>query len=241
MKFALTRLAVLLLVPAVGTLYAEDMIVQIPVASILNTRCVTTLTDGRLVPWQMGVDGGGKGNGYLTLAAALAVGDTDPHALPDAGRFAADARHPEIVLNYSNAEGVSNQVRYVRGIGEFTMGVPSTNYARLFMCFTSSEGPSALTFLLTYADASTETVEVRCPDYYAGLRPNDPVVFYVAKDLGKWGRNGKVSEKNHHNIDGIELHPAREKPLVAVKVSKTSEKGYLVFWGGTGIVSAPTQ
>lgn len=213
-------------------------VVQIPCASILNTRSVTTLTEGKLVTWQVGIDGGGSGNGYLTTAASLFVGDKNPHALPDSGKVAADARHPEIILNYSNANGVDNQTRFVKGAGDFTMPVPAAKYAKLFLYFTSAEGASSLTFTLNYADSTHETVNVELPDYYNDIAANDPVLFYVVKDLAKWSKANKMTEATHHNIDGIELKPSQAKALASVKVAKTA-KGYLVFWGATGVSAGP--
>jgi hypothetical protein len=217
---------------------AAQTVVQIPCAPILNTRSVTTLTEGKLVTWQVGIDGGGNGSGYLTMAASLSVGDKNPHALPDSGRFAADARHPEIILNYSNTNGVDNQTRYVRGAGDFTLPVPPAKYSKLFLYFTSAEGASSLTFTFNYADSTRDSVKVEMPDYYNDLAANDPVLFYVVKDLAKWSKANKMTEATHHNIDGVELKPSQAKTLASVKVSKTA-KGYLVFWGATGISFGP--
>lgn len=213
-------------------------VVQIPCASILNTRSVTTLTEGKLVTWQVGIDGGGNGNGYLTMAASLFVGDKNPHALPDSGKVAADARHPEIILNYSNANGTDNQTRFVKGAGDFTMPVPAAKYSKLFLYFTSAEGASSLTFTFNYADSTHETVNVELPDYYNDIAATDPVLFYVVKDLAKWSKANKMTEATHHNIDGIELKPSQAKALASVKVAKTA-KGYLVFWGATGVSAGP--
>ena len=236
MRHIRTLIAGLTLVPAVATLFAAEMIVQIPVASILNTRCVSTLTDGKVVPWQMGVD---TTDGYLTMAACLFLHQRDSHALPDDGKFPADERHPEIVLNYSNADGVSNQARCVTGTSDFTIPVPSNNYANIFLYFTSAGGGSKLSFQINYADATMDTVVANLPDYYNAVKTNDPVFFYVVQDLGKWGKDGRLVERNHHNIHGIELHPAKNKTLASIKVSKPDEKTYLVFWGATGVVSGP--
>src|SRR5438045_2470738 len=76
--------------------------IQIDISSILNARPVTTLTNGKLITWTKGIDGGGAGDGYLTASAALFNGDSAVHALPDKSVFAATAYHPEIVLHYNN-------------------------------------------------------------------------------------------------------------------------------------------
>lgn len=212
-----------------------DTVVQIPMASILNTRSVTTLTDGKLVTWQVGIDGGGSADGYLTSAASLFMGDKNIKALPDSGKFPADSRHPEVVLNYSNSDGTSNQTRYVKQLGEFTMPVPRAVYSKLFLFFTSSEGATNLTFTLTYADSS-ETVKITLPDYFDEIT-NNPNVFNLITDLAKWNNKNVHVENNHHNLDGIELHPAAGKTLTEVKVSKTNAGSYLVFWGATGIAA----
>ena len=60
----------------------KETIVQEDVRALLNARPVTTLTAGKLVTWTKGVDGGGKGNGYLTMAAAQAVGTRTPRPCP---------------------------------------------------------------------------------------------------------------------------------------------------------------
>ena len=99
-----------------------DQIIQVPVDTLLNARAVTTLTGGRLVPWTVGIDGGGLADGFMTAAASRFNNDPPTlKALPDDGRFAADARHPEVILHFSNdADPASQQTRYVRGAGTFS-------------------------------------------------------------------------------------------------------------------------
>ncbi len=217
-----------------------DTVVQFPVASILNTRSVTTLTSGALVTWLIGIDGDGNADGYLTSAASLFKGDKGLKALPDSGVIPADARHPEVKLNYSNADGTGNQTRYVRLAGEFTVPVPAAKYSKVFLFFTSSEGASTLTFLLTYADATTETKNVVLPDYFDVINTTDPVLFNLVLDMAKWNKLNVHTESNHHNLDGVELHPAADKILSSIKVTKTA-KAYLVFWGATGIATSPVS
>jgi len=50
-------------------------VIQVDVRGLLTGRAVTTLTDGKIVPWTQGVDGGGRGDGYMTVEAAVANGD----------------------------------------------------------------------------------------------------------------------------------------------------------------------
>jgi hypothetical protein len=213
--------------------YASDVI-QIDVRPILTGRAVTTLTDGKLVPWTKGVDGRGRADGYLTLETAIANGDTNASALPGDGAFKADSAHPFIQLNFSNADGKSPQTRGVEGAGEFAFPVPTNQYQSMLIFLTSSEGPSHLHFELTYADGTLDQRDILLPDYYNDIPAGDPNIFSLAKDLPKWDATGRMKEKNHHYIHGVNLHPDAARKLVSVYLAKTAP-GYLVFWGATGV------
>ena len=52
-------------------------VIQIDVRPMFTGRAVTTFTDGKLVHWTQGVDGGGHGDGYMTREASTANGDTN--------------------------------------------------------------------------------------------------------------------------------------------------------------------
>jgi len=71
-------------------------VIQIDVRPVLTGRAVTTLSAGKLVHWTQGVDGGGRGDGYMTREASAANGDTNVLALPGDGAFEATADHPLI-------------------------------------------------------------------------------------------------------------------------------------------------
>lgn len=216
-----------------------EQIVQVPLdQTFLNGRTVTTLTAGALVPWTKGVDGGGTFSGYMTKAASTFHGDPeDLAALPDDGVFAGNARHPEVVLHFANAaDAQSRQTHFVQGAGTFTFAVPPAIYSKLFLFATSAEGDSSLKVTLTHADAN-QVVNVVLPDYYANVAANDPVVFTLATNLPKWSKTHQVLEADHHNLTGIELLPKADQVLTSVTVEK-AEKGYLVFWGATGIASS---
>ena len=209
--------------------------IQINVSAILKARPVTVLNNGKLITWTKGIDGGGSGDGYLTMSAALFNGDKTPHALPDKPIFAANDSHPEIVLHYSNKDTAGNQTLNVAGEGEFEFNVPEHTYSSMFLCLTSSEGPSQLQFQLIYEDG-TEGQNFLLPDYYDDLKPNDTNIMYVAHDLAKWDNKNKMRETNHHNIDAVNIHPNTKRVLTAIKVTK-AKAGYLVFWGATGVTA----
>src|SRR2546423_9279982 len=159
--------AVLTLVMGFAGAAKADQVIQVPVNTLLNARAVTTLTGGRLVPWTVGVDGGGLADGYMTAAASRFNNDPPTlKALPDDGRFPQDARHPEVILHFSNdADPASQQTHYVRGAGTFSFAVAPATYSRMFLFFTSSEGSSVLAVRMMYADA-TEVLNITVPDYF---------------------------------------------------------------------------
>lgn len=217
---------------------ANAAAVQVDVSALLNARPVTTLTAGKLVNWTNGVDGGGKGNGYLTMAAALAVGDQDPKALPDNPLIPAAGSRPEMLLHYSNDEGQANQACVVEAEKELVIPVPKKKYSHMFMAWTSSEGGSPITVDLTYADGTSESRTVTIPDYYTDPPKSNPRLGYVLRDLAKWGPTNRMREKDHHCIHTLDVAPDAKRELASVRVTKKPGKSYLLFWAATGVLAA---
>ena len=147
----------------------------------------------------------------------------------------ATARHPAFQLHYNNKETKLNQARYLRDQDSFTLPVPNNHYAQLFLAFTSAEGATGINVELQYTD-STENIALTVPDYYADIAADDPTFFYLLHNLAKWDKANKLKEEDHHNIDGAELRPDKNKILTGVKITKLT-KGYLVFWGATGVTA----
>jgi hypothetical protein len=214
-----------------GDYFKSDKVIQIDAGAILNARSVTTLSKGRLITWSTGID---KENGYLTMAAASFAGDHDAHALPDDPLFPACQSHPEILLHYSNEAGAQFQTRCLPDTGEFIIKVPVYKYSGLYLSLTSSYGESPLQIELTYTDG-VERRNYILPDWYKDIPENDPDLSYVAHNMGKWGAKNNLNEKDHHNIDALNIHPDPNRKLIAVKLRKLPG-GYLVFWAATGVV-----
>jgi hypothetical protein len=211
-------------------------VIQIDVRPVLTGRAVTTLTSGKLVHWTQGIDGGGHADGYLTREASAAIGDTNALALPGNGTFEATAVHPLVRLNFSNEDGQGLQRRGVQGAGSFVFSVPAKHYQRMLLFMTSSEGPSQLHFQLAYADGAVEERDVLLPDYYYDAPAGDTTVFSLAQNLPKWDAAGRMKERDHHYLHGVDVHPNAGKELVSVQVAKTAT-AYLVFWGATGVTA----
>lgn len=208
--------------------YKEETI-QIDVSSLLNTRPITTLTKGNLVPWTNGVD---RENGYMTVSASIYNSDKAPKALPDDPLIPADMHHPAILLHYSNNDGSKYQARYPADTNAFTINVPANNYKGLYICLTSAYGNSRISVDLIYKDG-TEQKNFTVPDWYKDIPDTDPDFSYVVHDMAKWGKN-KMAETDHHNIDALNVHPDAKRTLTAVRVKNLS-KTYIVFWAATGV------
>lgn len=216
---------------------AAETVVQVPLSGVLDARSVTTLTNGVLVPWTLPTDGGGLQNAYATMAVASKVGAPPANALPDDGKFAANARHPEVVLNYSNAaDAAAPQTHLVKANETVSFAMPAAVYSKVFLFFNGAAGGSPVTFTLTYADGM-EMQTATVPDYYADVSATDPVIFNLATNLAKYDKTSKVTEANHHNITGVELHPGAGKTLTKLSFVR-SAMGNLVFWGATGIATS---
>jgi hypothetical protein len=217
---------------------ADDTVVQIPLAGVLDARSVTTFTAGKLVTWTLPTDGGGLQNAFATVAVATAQNAPVANALPDDGHFPANARHPDVVLHFSNdADAASPQTHLVAVGGSFNFMVPAAIYSKLFLFFNGAAGGTTVKATFTYTDG-TDTQSATIPDYYADIMATDPVIFNLATNLAKWDKNTKIAEANHHNITGAELHPTAGKTLTSVQVER-GPNGYLVFWGATGVATSP--
>ena len=213
----------------------NDKVIQFDINKILNARPVTILANNKLINWTKGIDGSGLGDGYLTQSAALFNGDKEPHALPDNALFPANNSHPEIQLHYSNTDSLHNQTCNIGGEGGVEFYVPQNKYRSVYFALTSSEGPSPLKIEFLYIDESTTSEDLILPDYYDDIpgTQRKPELGYLAHDLAKWGNKNNMTEKNHHNIDLLTIHPDPAKKLKSINIQK-KKPGYLVFWAVAG-------
>jgi hypothetical protein len=227
-------------------------VVQIPLPGILDTRGILTYTNGALVPFTLTIDGGGGDvgtgglqNGFATKTVAMMKSPANvANSLPDDGHFPADTHHPEVVLNYSNADGTSPQNHLIKPkVGAtppdvLTFPVPTGTYAKLFLFFHGADGGTTVTITLTYSDATTSTTMATVGDFGNGsVPPANGNVFVLVGNLAKWSKTATIAEGGNHNIFGVEVDPMA-KTLMSVKVER-GDTGYLVFWGATGVATGP--
>jgi hypothetical protein len=217
-----------------GTAGADD-VVQIPIDPLLDGRPVTTWTAGKIVTWTAGVD---KTDGLMTAAAEAQLNETGV-ALPDDGTFAADARHPQIALHFSNASpATAPQAHSVPGGGGFDVPVAAGTYSKVFLVFTSSIGPSALTVTLGYSDGSNTTTDVTVPDWASNPAANDPVSFVLFGGMRKWTAQNQEVDIPTHTLTGVELTPAATKVLSTIHVDRPGTAQVVWFWGATGVATS---
>ena len=217
-----------------------DQVVQVPLGQLLNGRTVTTLTQGTVVPWTVGVYGS-KMDGFETAAASKFHKDAATlQTLPDDGTFPANANHPLVVLNFSNdADPKSQQTTLIPRMqpGMFMFPVPAATYSKMYLFLTSAYGASPLTITLGYG-ATTQTVNVTVPDFFPGVPVGTatPTLFNLATNLPNWRQDGSVYEMGGHTITGVELGPMSGQVLQTIKVARTTG-GWLTLWGATGVAT----
>ena len=214
-------------------------VVQVDVSALLDARPVTTLTAGKLVRWNAFVDGYGKGSAYLTMSAALAVGDKNPKALPDNPLIPANEKRPEMLLHYSNDDAEKGQARKVNNDEPFTIPVPARKYRQMFLAWTSGDGGSEVAAELNYADGTSAMRTLRVPDYYNEVSANDRIWTHVVRDLNKWNPSNKLTEGNggHHSIHAVDIAPDNTRELTSIKITKKSSRSHLLFWAATGVTT----
>lgn len=230
-KYSFNVLAVSALVITSAYVNQRSKVIQVDISSLLNVRPVTTLTNGKIVPWTKGVD---RENGYLTMSAAKFNGETDPKAIADDPLILATSHHPAILLHYNNSDAAKPQAMLVADTNAFTIKTPKNKYDDFFICLTSAYGKSKLQYELVYADGS-EAKNITVPDWANDVPDTDPDFSYVVHDLAKWTDKSFRTENDHHNIHALNVHPDSKRVLTAVRVKNLS-KTYLLFWAATGVV-----
>jgi hypothetical protein len=223
-------------IACLGTMVFAAQTIQVDVKALLNARPVTVTNAGKLVAWTQGLDG--DYSGEATMAAGKLMGDALPKALPDDGKFAANDKHPEIILHFANEDVTGMQVRRSTTSDTFSFAVPVGKYSKMAIFSMSANGPSQLTVQLFYSD-EIETRNLTVPDWYNLLPAGDADRYYVAYDLAKWSKDNKKTEPDHHYLYGLELKPDPSKTLTRIKVGK-SPGGAHTFWGATGVSEGVT-
>src|SRR5882672_7195118 len=216
-----------------------DQVVQLPVDSVLTGRAVSTLSGGAVVPWTSGVD---RNDGLMTAAAVAHLGQTGV-ALPDDGAFPADARHPEIVLHFSNAAPpTSPQTAAINDVGNLDVAIPPSFYSKLFLVLTDAANGapptgSPVMLTMTYADNATTMVSLTWPDYGTGAPPpaDPPGLFNLISGMHKWNKADMSVDAPTHALTGLELKADASRRLIGLRVSKLDAGKVLVFWGLTGV------
>jgi hypothetical protein len=114
----------------------------------------------------------------------------------------------------------------------------------MFLIVTSSEGSSPITITLTYADG-TESKNYTCADYGQpwSVSATDPDWTLLINNLPKWDTppSDVMSETGNHSINALNIKPTMTRTLLSLNVSLTSSSSTLIFWGATGVLTAPVS
>jgi lysophospholipase L1-like esterase len=207
--------------------------IQFDVKSLLNARMVTTWSNGTLVCWNKGVDG--TWSGLATRSAADLMGSKDKVALPNSGTFEANAFHPKVVLNFSDADGTGNQVRFTdKNVADsYSFPVAPNEYSNLSLFFMSAFGSSDITVEISYSDKTSETKKYTIIDWAWRIDESE-TKYFLAANMAKWGNAYTELEKDSHYLMGINIQPDSSKKVVKITVSKPVSETTLSFWGATG-------
>ncbi|HUI93126.1 MAG TPA: hypothetical protein VLX68_12835 [Chitinivibrionales bacterium] len=234
MKHVLSAAAIVVLMGSISITKADT--VQVNIKSLLNARAVSTFSNGKIYTWSMGIDGGGGGDGYVTHSVAVHLNYTG-HTLPDSARYPANANHPLMILNFSNADSTDSQTHYLKGSDSVTFSVPQGNYSAVYLALTSSEGSTTIGVVLNYTDGPV-TSSFTLPDYDQGLTTG---VFYVDSAMQKWNNQNSPGDNYGHALNGYGVTANPAKTLTSVKLLKKTTGSYLVLWGVTGVATGVTK
>jgi lysophospholipase L1-like esterase len=207
--------------------------IQFDVKSLLNARMITTWSNGKLVCWNKGVDG--TWSGLATRSAADLMGSKDKVALPSNGTFEANAFHPKVVLNFSDADATGNQVRFTdKNIADsYSFPVAPNCYSNISLFFMSAFGSSEITIEITYSDKTTQLKKYTIEDWAWRIEENE-TKYFLAANMAKWGNAYTELEKDSHYLMAINIQPDITKKVVKITVNKPISETTLSFWGATG-------
>ena len=119
---------------------AAPATVQIDVSALLDLDFVVNDGAGPIDTLQNPVDGPSGNRCFITQSAAEAVAPADPDGLPNDGFFAADARHPDVQLQMSNADDGVNGFQAIDDMVPFSFAVPPDNYTEIHFFMVAAEG-----------------------------------------------------------------------------------------------------
>jgi len=207
--------------------------IQFDVKSLLNARMITTWSNGKLVSWNKGVDG--TWSGLATRSAADLMGSKDKIALPNDGTFEANAFHPKVVLNFSDADATGNQVRFTdKNISDsYSFPVAENCYSNISLFFMSAFGSSDITVEITYSDKTFQLKKYTIEDWAWRIDENE-TKYFLAANMAKWGNAYTELEKDSHYLMGVNIQPDITKKVIKITVNKPASESTFSFWGATG-------
>ena len=228
-----------------GEVFAADYTnssrtIQFDVKSLLNARMITTYSNGKLVCWNKGVDG--TWSGLATRSAADLMGSKDKVALPNNGAFEVNAFHPNVKLNFSDADATGNQVRFTdKNIADsYSFPVAPNCYSNISLFFMSAFGSSEITIEIVYSDKTTQLKKYTIEDWAWRIDENE-TKYFLAANMAKWGNAYTELEKDSHYLMAVNIQPDITKKVTEITINKPASESTFSFWGATGYgIVSPT-
>ncbi|MCA9179338.1 MAG: hypothetical protein KDB14_32995 [Planctomycetales bacterium] len=163
-------------------------------------------------------------NSFMTQSAAalLAPVGVSPNGLPDSGFFPANADHPDLQLNYRNADSGSNVLQLFPGeAASVTVSPGYYDTLHLLHFATNGNAPFSVTPVYNDSGQSTPSAFVS-PDWFDNVsQAQGPGRHYtLASNLDRYDLLGAVYEDaNAFSVFGVAIPLDSQRELIGVDVS----------------------
>jgi hypothetical protein len=217
--------------------------VQLNPSSVLDEDVIVNCANG--VPDTTQSSIGRSDWAYMTQSYANFIGGGAGPGMPDDGFVPATAVHPDIQLQYNNAD-YGNNARVIRtDTGSFTFDVPAAYYRFVHVVAVSTEGDSNIQITLNYAtgDPVTSSV-VLVPDWVSTFAQTaDRYNLLSGVERAVPDGAGGFDPVNRFGVFGFRFAADPNRVLASVTVEKTSTNPttptFLVFFGAYGELVSP--
>jgi hypothetical protein len=187
------------------------------------------------------MDGAGNGNVFPTASVVTAAGMGFPASLglPDNAQFAGDGTNiPPVQLAWNNSANVLNSILVSDTLGTtFQCSIPPGPYTNLQIYATGGNGPSMISYTLTYSDGSTSVASAHVPDWCTSTPP--PGTYPLIKVFRYSTLTSKVDPSVQCGIWAIDLSPDPSKMLTQISFvdqidpTNPNPNANLIFFGAT--------
>jgi hypothetical protein len=209
--------------------------IQIDASSLFNVNTVATTATGgpALTPTDDSTPAADNDFGTQTKMTQL---NASGIGVPDDAFFASNGSTiPNVKLAWNNAYNNLNSL-LVTSIApaSHTLKIPPGSYAQLQVYAMSTEGPSTVSFSLTYADGPAPAASYVFPDWCVGSLTAPGTYVLTRADRAQY--NGTNFNGDHLcSIFAFDMNPDPARTLVSLSfdVAQTTNESYFLFYGAT--------